>query len=117
MLLIADGCEVEKSNPEGLTGLMLAAQRGHAECVAALLGAGADPDATQSSGDTALHLVGTSREGQGERNFIGAKLRQGEVSHLVARTTRHAPTPKPEPQPQPSHHTRALSAPTPTANP
>ena len=81
MTLITDGADVDATNQDGLTAVMLAAQRGHAEVnspspwsnqplrsifqvVAALIGAGANVDAAvEATGQTALHMVASQPSG------------------------------------------------------
>lgn len=56
-LLLARGASVEPLDDRGRSALMIAAERGHALAVSALLAAGADPGLTDREGLTALDLA------------------------------------------------------------
>lgn len=65
---------VEATNMWGQTALYTAAEEGSAEDVAALLAAGANPNAADCTGCTPLHILVISRSGAG-----GSPLRRLEV--------------------------------------
>lgn len=50
----------DEADHHGYTPLILAAQKGHCECVEALLDWGADPTKHNASGETALHLAASA---------------------------------------------------------
>ena len=57
--MLAGGASADAADQHGGTALMLAALKGHCECVEALLAAGATADAARQDGATALSLAVT----------------------------------------------------------
>lgn len=75
---LADAGTVNVAGPEGLTPLMLAAQRGQAELVATLLAAGAAVDATDERGYTALfHACHDPETDRGHPQVVAQLLAAG----------------------------------------
>jgi ankyrin repeat protein len=56
-LLIDNHCDVNVSNSNGSTALILAALNGHSECVKLLIDNHWDVNVSNSNGDTALKLA------------------------------------------------------------
>ena len=56
-LLEAPDAGPDRALPDGATPLLIAAQNGHARCVAALVHGGADIDKPTPNGATALYLA------------------------------------------------------------
>ena len=58
MLLLQETCNIDIQNfTNNFTPLHLAGQRGYARVIEALIGYGADVNATASDGQTVLHLI------------------------------------------------------------
>lgn len=55
--LVAAGADVNPEADSGLTPLILASQRGHADVVTFLLASGADPNLSEQTGLTPLHVL------------------------------------------------------------
>ncbi|KAG8457834.1 hypothetical protein KFE25_005103 [Diacronema lutheri] len=95
--LLRDGADVDQTNDEDLTPLMLASTEGHAHCVRALLGAAADVNrATEEHGSTALMLASIGGHVECLRVLLGGgaaanqSKMQGVTALMLATYTGHA---------------------------
>lgn len=73
--MLDDGADVTTRDPEGNTPLILAALYAPADCVALLLKKGADPNAANKAGATALIRAATNYEKTRHLLDAGAKVR------------------------------------------
>lgn len=73
-LLLENGADKDKTNPNGLTLIRLAALNGHLEVVRLLLDLGAEKDKASKAGATPLHLAALNGHAEVVRLLLQARI-------------------------------------------
>lgn len=71
------GADVDATNPEGVSPLLMAAAGSHASCVEGLIQAGADVNKASQGGMTPLHVAAALKDDAGANQLMDMLLKVG----------------------------------------